>query len=96
MEQIIDLAQNISPLGVIAILALVVYQLVTKSFFSKKESGVSLDSIAQQLNTIAGNHLHELPAMRADITEIKKDVKEMGKEMGGLGNRVTRLEAKSK
>lgn len=51
-----------------------------------------LDEISLQLKTIASNHLHELPDIRKDITEILTIQKEMTKEQTNQGQRMVRVE----
>lgn len=96
MEALIHFAQTVSPLGVIAILAIIIFNLVNgrlrQSRKPKDDPAISLTLLSQKLDTIAGNHLHDLPSMREDISEIKKSSNFIQKEQIKQGNRLTRVE----
>lgn len=53
---------------------------------------VSLDTIARQLDVIAGNHLHELPEMNKNITNIQKTVNDIQKKQNGDSERISKIE----
>lgn len=61
----------------------------------KVEGGkASLDSIAKQLETIAGNHLHNLPQISKDIIEIKKSVKQVSYKQNRDSERIAKIEGR--
>lgn len=105
MEQvipsIIEFAKTVSPLGVIAILSIIIYQLIRPWFertrkmekieFENNEF-VDLSLLNRKLDKIAGNHLHDLPNMRSDVSSIKESVGIIQKEQIKQGNRLTRVE----
>ena len=55
-------------------------------------SKATLDTIAKQLETIAGNHLHELPQISKDITEIKRTVGEIQNKQNTDSSRISKIE----
>ena len=104
MEDFIKLLQAASPMSVIALLAIIIFQLVkgenliqlfrlkNKVNTNTQRGSASLDSIAVQLEKIAGNHLHDLPGIREDVTKILNRQEDMNKELNSQGQRMVRVE----
>ena len=106
MNEILAFAQSASPLGVIALLVIVIFQLIGgKSVIDKirgvqkdkaeilDENKVTLESLNQKITTIANNHLHELPEMKRTIDKIATDVSFI---KDNYGNRLTAVETEIK
>lgn len=105
MEAILEFAKNATPMIIIALALVIILLLVlgndgiAKIFNKQKlnaykiEGGkASLESIAKQLTTIAGNHLHELPEMKATLDKIALEQAIQSKEQIAQGNRLTSVE----
>ena len=106
MNEILAFAQSASPLGVIALLVIVIFQLVGgKNVIDKirgvqkdkaellDEKIVTLESLNRKISTIANNHLHELPEMKKTIDKIATDVSFI---KDNYGNRLTAVETEIK
>ena len=102
MQQILTIAQTISPIGIIFIMAVIIYQLIKgkdilNSIFNTQQkkypiiesNSVTLESLNEQVMKIADNHLHELPMMKVTIDKIASDVSFI---KDNYGNRLTRVE----
>lgn len=95
METILTFAQTVSPIGVIALLVIVVFQLTGGKNLVDKFKGtqvpkennndtVNLDTINKKLNLIASNHLHELPDMKLALDRIELKQSEQGERLAGV------------
>lgn len=104
METILTFAQTISPLGIIALLVIVIYQLVQNTGIIGKLRGTQMDDkstvasktltdnvdlavLNSKLDSIANNHLHELPEMKLQLDRMEGRQQEQGE-------RLTRVETK--
>lgn len=101
MEEILTFAQNATPMIMLALALVIIVllllknnkqPLVLKNLFGKKEGGTTLETIAQQLNVMASNHLHELPEMKRTLDRIEKKQQEQGDEQIEQGNRLSKVE----
>lgn len=101
MEQILQFAQSVSPIGVIALLVIVILQLLNGKNILGKIRGTQQEKypkleqdieIMETLKQITENHLHELPEMKNDIKEIKVVVDKISGKIETYGNRIIRLE----
>lgn len=102
MEDIIQFAQTVSPLGVIAILAIIIFQLVDGKGLMRKIRGTQIDrtvneaitlvSLNSKIDKIANNHLHELPDMKKSIDRIEYKLDEMTRIGSSHGERISKLE----
>lgn len=94
MEHIISFAQNVSPLGIIAILVIIVFQLlkgnnwITKIKDTQQEKYPKLEGFMKTLDEIQGqnkllleNHFqHEIPEMMRDMSSIKEATSRIEKQ----------------
>lgn len=96
MDAIIKFAQNITPLGVIAILALVLWRQAGGIEIISRIRGTQVQNKKDDIDykLLATNHLHEIPEMKITMDRIEKSVNEIGKELNVQGNRLTRVETK--
>lgn len=105
LAKILQIAVAMSPLAVIALALMIIFMLVRKEdtirIFTRKKPAVvqdnntpHLEAIYGILNKIATNHLHELPDIRHDITEILTGQKEISKKVSEQGERLARVEGK--
>lgn len=106
METILTFANTVSPIGVIALLIIVILQLVgNKSITSfiggKKEVEekpgdehlVTMQALLKQNETLLNNHFkHEIPDMVTSIARIESKVDTVIDTQNIQGNRITRLE----
>jgi len=102
MKEIIEFAQTVSPLGVIAILAIIIFQLVDGKGLMKKIRGTQVDrtvneaitliSLNSKIDKIANNHLHELPDMKKSIDRIEQKMDSMIEKSSSHGERISKLE----
>ncbi len=88
LKTVLQVAQTISPIGIIFLLALVIYNMTAGknllSFFKKTPTDtdkipldnngekVTLESLHLKLNKIATNHLHSLPDMEKSLARIEQ------------------------
>lgn len=85
-------------MGVIGILSLILYQLIKGQEIlgflrgNSMARRVTLNSISEQLKTIAGNHLHDLPGIRTDVTTLLNTQADISKELKEQGERMVRVE----
>lgn len=109
MQTFIEVAQTISPLGVIALLVIIILYLVKNDGLlsilrgSRKTQELDanvipvdkleVEKILKHLIQIETNHLHELPAMKQSIDRIEKMQMSMIDEQVKQGNRITSVEA---
>lgn len=103
MIDFLNTIQNVTPIGTITILSLIIlYQLVGGKDVMNRIRGTQIartyktdtgfDGINKKLDLIMGNHLHELPDMKASIDSINKKVDDIAREQIAQGNRLTRVE----
>lgn len=102
MEFFYSFIQTVSPLGVIAILCIIIFQLVDGKKLMQRIRGtqqdreniqtgtiITLATLNGKIDKVMGNHLHELPEMKASIDRIESTVNEL---KDNFGNRLTRVE----
>lgn len=92
MENIIQFSQSVSPIGVIAILVLIIYQMVNSGGLLKSVSNQNVNDFTglnDKLDLIAGNHLSGLP----ELIETSKRLEGKSDKMIDL---LTRIDAKMK
>lgn len=77
MLDILSALASLSPLGVIALLAYVIYLLVTQ----RKEAG-------QRHRVLASNHLHELPAMADSLRRMEATLQSMNENIVWIKARI--------
>ena len=65
---------TLSPLGVIGLLAMIVYMLV-------KAKAARILDVSKMVQNIGDNHLHELPAMASDLRKIVETLQRMETRM---------------
>lgn len=106
MEEILKIANTISPLGVIALLVMVIVYLVrpfslkgkSLQFLDKQTTEgadpVTLMLLNQKLDKIANNHLHELPDMKKQLDRIEQKQITDGERLAGVETAVKFLQQK--
>lgn len=94
MDTILTFANTVSPLGIIALLVVVIFYLVGgKKLFGNKEDSIEnksdndiidLAMLNRKLDTIASNHLHELPEMKQILDRIEAKQIQQGERIAGV------------
>lgn len=95
MESILLFLQTVSPIGVIALLALVIFVLVKDSWGDRKrnlviedvggnEDEITLLMLNSKLDKIADNHLHELPEMKQTLDRIEQKQNSQGERLASV------------
>jgi|ERR1035437_1004702 hypothetical protein len=94
MESILLFAQTISPLGVIALLVIVILQLVRNTGIVGRLRGTqtkkvsadtdSFDILNTKLDKIMVNHLHELPRLVETVDRIEIKLNAQGERLVGV------------
>jgi hypothetical protein len=107
LNSILDFAKNSTPTILICLcLVIIIMLLLSKADinFAKLFRGqnltqykvegakTTLDSLAKQLDTIAGNHLHELPEMNRNITAIQQTVNKIQAKQALDSERLAKVE----
>lgn len=86
LKLILQVAQTISPIGIIFLLAVVIYNMTAgknftaffrKSAMDEKGEKITLESLHLKLNKIATNHLHGLPEMEKTLERLEQGQKDM-------------------
>lgn len=86
LKLILQVAQAISPLGIIFLLVVVIYNMTAgknftaffrKSAVDEKGEKITIESLHLKLNKIATNHLHGLPEMERTLERIEQGQKDM-------------------
>lgn len=107
MKDILSFANTVSPLGVIALLVIVIIQLINGKGFLSKIFGIQSDKypkfeehleamrlLQEQNEVLLENHFkHEIPDMAAGMVRIEGKVDTVITIQNAQGNRITRLEA---
>lgn len=110
MQEILTIAQTISPLGIIALLVIVVFQLVngkgllTKIKGTQSEKYPALEEhltvmaqLVEQNKTLLENHFqHEIPQMMDSIEDIKEKLDVVIQKYESVNDRVIVLETLNK
>ena len=95
ISSIIKFADNASSLGVIALLAVIIFQLVkgnnVMDMFKTKGHKAN-QQIIERLDKIAGNHLHDLPGMREDMTKMMAKLDKLDDGQNLQGRQLVRIE----
>lgn len=75
LTESIKALESMSPLAIIALLCFIVYRMVGKD--GTADGGNQFDGVNKKLDTIATNHLHELPDMADTLRRIEDQLSKM-------------------
>lgn len=107
MEEILNFAKHATPTILICLCLIIIIMLlldkteIKLSNIFKKQSltnykvegtKVTLNTLAKQIDTIAGNHLHELPEMNRNITSIQETVNKIQIKQSVDSERLAKVE----
>ncbi len=92
MTELFSFLTNVQPIGVIALLGIVIYMLVKeqKGLWRRQNAATETDDHGQPitLKTIATNHLHELPEMAETLRRMESTLNELAKDMSYIRGRM--------
>lgn len=107
MTEILYFAGHATPTILICLCLIIIIMLISTDsrfsltkIFKKQEltqykvegTKATLDSLAKQIETIAGNHLHELPEMNKNITSIQETVNKIQVKQSIDSERLSKVE----
>ncbi len=91
LEPILAFAKIVSPIGVIALLVIVILQLINGKGILERIRGPKLKNIETpqtdlltlnaKLDKIANNHLHDLPSMKDSLERIEQELVKQGNRL---------------